>query len=66
MLQQVPYITEKEKVTLPDLLSNIGGIVGICLGVSLITIFDIIEQICSRIQFNLLARRIGTIEDEKH
>ncbi|CAG0885161.1 unnamed protein product [Darwinula stevensoni] len=41
----VPHFLEKEKVTLPDLLSNIGGIVGVCLGISLITIFDIVEQV---------------------
>ncbi|CAG0903272.1 unnamed protein product, partial [Darwinula stevensoni] len=42
--KQVPHFLEKEKVTLLDLLSNIGGIVGICLGSSLLTLFDIIEK----------------------
>ncbi|CAG0886629.1 unnamed protein product [Darwinula stevensoni] len=37
---------EQPKVTRLDLLSNIGGIVGVCLGVSLITIFDITEEVC--------------------
>ncbi|CAG0900377.1 unnamed protein product [Darwinula stevensoni] len=40
----IPHFLEKEKVTLLDLLSNIGGIVGICLGASLITLFDIAEM----------------------
>lgn len=50
---QVPHLLEQEKVTLLDLLSNIGGIVGICLGVSLVTVFDIIEDVCSRIRCKL-------------
>ncbi|CAG0899572.1 unnamed protein product [Darwinula stevensoni] len=47
----IPHFLEKEKVTLLDLLSNIGGIVGICLGASLVTLFDIAEMVCSRIRF---------------
>ena len=45
---QVPRFWEKERVTFLDLLSNIGGIVGVCLGVSLITVFDIIQGVYSR------------------
>ncbi|CAG0894538.1 unnamed protein product [Darwinula stevensoni] len=41
---RVPRFREKEKVTLPDLLSNIGGIVGLCLGFSLISVFDVLQM----------------------
>ncbi|CAG0887839.1 unnamed protein product [Darwinula stevensoni] len=57
---------EKEKVTLHDLLSNIGGIVGVCLGISLITIFDIIDQICCSFRSKLFSRQNRIINDGEH
>ncbi|CAG0905669.1 unnamed protein product [Darwinula stevensoni] len=64
--KRIPYILEKEKVTLQDLLSNIGGIVGVCLGISLITIFDIIDQICYSVRSKILSRRNRIIKDDEH
>ena len=66
MSQQVSYILEKEKVTLPDLLSNIGGIIGACLGISLLSVLNVIEQIFSSIRNKLFPRRIEIIDDGKH
>ncbi|CAG0895365.1 unnamed protein product [Darwinula stevensoni] len=38
--RRVSTFVEQEKATILELLSDIGGIVGICLGVSIVTIFD--------------------------
>ncbi|CAG0893320.1 unnamed protein product [Darwinula stevensoni] len=43
---RVPYSLEMGKLTLPDLVWNVGGIVSIYLGLSLIMLSDIIEQGC--------------------
>ncbi|CAG0895364.1 unnamed protein product [Darwinula stevensoni] len=63
---RVPTFTELQKVNIVDLLSNIGGIVGVCLGVSIITIFDLIDGVCSRIRCKLLSRRNAVIQESKH
>ncbi|CAG0893853.1 unnamed protein product [Darwinula stevensoni] len=45
--KRVPIFLEKEKVSLTDLLANIGGIIGICLGVSLVGLFEFIDRACA-------------------
>ncbi|CAG0886449.1 unnamed protein product [Darwinula stevensoni] len=63
---QIPHFLEKEKVTLLDLLSSIGGIVGICLGASLVTLFDIAEMVCSRIPCRFFPRRNEVVATGNH
>ncbi|CAG0899127.1 unnamed protein product [Darwinula stevensoni] len=64
--KRVPQFLEKEKVNLVDLLSNIGGIVGICLGASLITLFDIMEQVYFSLRHKLYQQRNEILPDGKH
>ena len=63
---QVSYILEKEKMNLLDLLSNIGGIVGLCLGVSLISVFDLVEFIYFIVRDRLKKRRNAINLDGKN
>ena len=37
------YITEKPKMNLVDLLANIGGTLGLCLGISVLSFIEIFE-----------------------
>ncbi|CAG0900262.1 unnamed protein product [Darwinula stevensoni] len=60
---KVPHFLEKEKTSLLDLLANIAGIVGICLGVSLISIYDVIAQISSLIHEKLLRKSNKVIQE---
>ena len=38
-------ITEKEKYTLPDFIANVGGVLGLFIGASFVSLFEIIEII---------------------
>ncbi|CAG0898104.1 unnamed protein product [Darwinula stevensoni] len=60
--KQVPYFREQEKLTLLDVLSNIGGIVGVCLGASLITLYDMVEMAFSTIRCKLMRRKNEVID----
>ena len=61
ILGQVPHFLEKEKMTFVDLLSSIGGIIGVCLGASLLTLFNIIERGYANMHHKIRKRRIEAI-----
>ncbi|CAG0897749.1 unnamed protein product [Darwinula stevensoni] len=64
--RRVSTFVEQEKTTILELLSDIGGIVGICLGVSIVTIFDLVDGACSRIRCKLLYCRKKIIQGSNH
>ena len=49
---QMTVITKDAKVTLPDMVSNIGGTIGIFLGLSTISVLDILIEF-----FNFINRK---------
>ncbi|CAG0883166.1 unnamed protein product [Darwinula stevensoni] len=64
--RRVSTFVEQEKTTILELLSDIGGIVGICLGVSIVTIFDLVDWACSRIRCKLLSCRKKIVRGSNH
>ena len=48
---QMLRLRETPKVNLLELLSNIGGIVGICLGIHIVSVFDLISDAIALLWF---------------
>ena len=61
----MPYSLEIAELTLTDFVWKVGGIVSIYLGVSLIVLFDIIDQVCSNFACKAFLRR-NEVHNEKH
>ncbi|CAG0898110.1 unnamed protein product [Darwinula stevensoni] len=54
---RMPQVAERLALSVGDLLSTVGGIVGICLGASILSLFDILEQACLY-SFKIVHRKI--------
>ena len=56
---QKTLVTKDAKVTVPDMVSNIGGTIGIFLGLSTVSILDIMMEWMKNIRFFEATKRLG-------
>ena len=56
------HVSESPSVTIPNLLASFGGNLGLCLGISILTVFEIIE-ICIELFFYFIEKRNIKVTD---